>query len=108
MMRFLCNKMVVMYLGRIMEAGTTEELCSRPLHPYSRALLSASLAAKPGVKGKRIILKGDIPSSINLPSGCVFRTRCPHAIGECAASVPELREKEPGRTCACIRDDIIF
>ena len=107
-MRFLCNKMVVMYLGRVMEAGATEELCSRPLHPYSRALLSASLAAKPGVKGKRIILKGDIPSPINLPSGCVFRTRCPHAIGECAASVPELREKEPGRTCACIRDDIVF
>ena len=107
-MRFLCDKLVVMYLGRIMESGPTEDLCSDPMHPYSRALLSASPIPKPGSKSKRIILKGDIPSPIKLPTGCVFRTRCPHAIEECSTTVPPLREKEPGRFCACIRDDLTY
>ncbi|MCD8141169.1 MAG: ABC transporter ATP-binding protein [Planctomycetaceae bacterium] len=107
-MRFLCDELVVMYLGRIMEAGPTEALCDDPLHPYSRALLSASPIPKPGGKSKRILLKGDIPSPIKLPSGCVFRTRCPHALEECAKTVPPLVERRPGRTCACIRDDIVF
>ena len=107
-MRFLCDELVVMYLGRIMESGPTEELCASPMHPYSRALLSASPIPKPGLKSKRIILKGDIPSPIKLPSGCVFRTRCPHALEECANTVPPLKERQPGRFCACIRDDLTF
>ncbi len=107
-MRFLCDELVVMYLGRVMESGPTEELCAAPTHPYSRALLSASPVPKPGVKSKRIILKGDIPSPINLPSGCVFRTRCPHALEECARAIPALEERLPGRFCACIRRDISF
>ena len=61
----------------------------------------------PDRKGKRIVLQGDIPSPINPPSGCVFRTRCPYAISECAERVPELREIAPGRFKACIRDDIL-
>ncbi len=101
-MRFLCDELVVMYLGRVMESGPTEALCSDPAHPYTRALLSASPVPKPGAKSERILLKGDIPSPINLPSGCVFRTRCPHATEDCARTVPPLAEKGPGRFSACI------
>ncbi len=102
-MRFLCDELVVMYLGRIMESGPTEELCSDPAHPYTRALLSASPVPKPGEKSRRIILRGDIPSPINLPSGCVFRTRCPDATEDCARAIPPLVEKGPGRFSACIK-----
>lgn len=107
-MRFLCDSLVVMYLGRVMESGPTAELCAKPLHPYSHALLSASPIPKPGMRSKRVILKGDIPSPIRQPSGCVFRTRCPHAIAACAETIPPLLEKEPGRFRACLRDDIDF
>ena len=104
-MQFLCDELAVMYLGRIMETGKTSELCANPLHPYSQALLSASPSLCPGTKSRRIILKGDIPSPIQLPSGCVFRTRCPCATKECAENVPELTEKMPGRFSACIHDN---
>ncbi len=104
-MQFLCDELAVMYLGRIMETGKTSELCANPLHPYSQALLSASPSMSPGEKSRRIILRGDIPSPIRLPSGCVFRTRCPRAMPECAEIVPPLAEKVPGRFSACILDD---
>ncbi|HMO09167.1 MAG TPA: ATP-binding cassette domain-containing protein, partial [Paracoccaceae bacterium] len=97
----ICDRVVVMYLGRIMEIAPSAALYSSPNHPYTEALLSAVPIPKPGQKRKRVILTGDIPSPINPPSGCVFRTRCPRAVAECAASVPELKQIAPDRYSAC-------
>jgi oligopeptide transport system ATP-binding protein len=104
---YIADRIVVMYLGRIMESAPASELCRNPKHPYTEALLSAVPVPDPDRKGKRIVLQGDIPSPINPPSGCVFRTRCPYAIAECAARVPAPREVAPGHVKACIRDDIL-
>jgi oligopeptide transport system ATP-binding protein len=104
---YIADRIVVMYLGRIMESAPASELCRNPKHPYTEALLSAVPVPDPDRKGKRIVLQGDIPSPINPPSGCVFRTRCPYAIAECAARVPTPREVAPGHVKACIRDDIL-
>lgn len=104
---YICDRVIVMYLGRIMEVAPSKELYLNPKHPYTEALLSAAPVPDPSVKRKRIILEGDIPSPINPPSGCVFRTRCRYAIPECANVVPELREVAPGHFKACIRDDIL-
>lgn len=104
---YICDRVIVMYLGRIMEVAPSRELYINPKHPYTEALLSAAPIPDPSVKRKRIILEGDIPSPINPPSGCVFRTRCRYAIAECANVVPELREIKPGHFKACIRDDIL-
>jgi len=104
---YLCDRVIVMYLGRIMEVASAKELYLNPKHPYTEALLSAAPIADPTVKRDRIILQGDIPSPINPPSGCVFRTRCRYAIEDCAKVVPELREVKPGHFKACIRDDVL-
>jgi len=77
-----------------------------PQHPYTQALLEASPRPDPRERRERRLLQGDIPSPIDPPSGCVFRTRCPHALDACAAEVPALREVAPGQFKACIRDDI--
>jgi peptide/nickel transport system ATP-binding protein len=104
---YLCDRVVVLYLGRVMEVSTTAELFARPLHPYTQALLAASPKPDPLDKTEIIPLKGDIPSPMNPPSGCVFRTRCPHAIDACALTIPLLADKGAGRLSACIRDDLI-
>lgn len=104
---YICDRIIVMYLGRIMEVAPSAELNRNPKHPYTEALLSAAPIPDPSVKRKRIILEGDIPSPINPPSGCVFRTRCRYAIPECAEKIPELREVSPGHFKACIRDDVL-
>ncbi|GHF31045.1 peptide/nickel transport system ATP-binding protein [Deinococcus metalli] len=104
---YICDRMIVMYLGRIMEIAPSRELNRNPKHPYTEALLSAAPVPDPTVKRQRIILEGDIPSPINPPSGCVFRTRCRYAVAECATVVPELREVAPNHFKACIRDDIL-
>lgn len=104
---YICDRIIVMYLGRTMEIAPSYDLNTNPKHPYTEALLSAAPVPDPTVKRQRIILEGDIPSPMNPPSGCVFRTRCRYAIPECANVVPELRETEPGRWKACIRDDIL-
>lgn len=89
--RYLCDRIVVLYLGQVMEVASTEELFKSPKHPYTRALLSATPKKYPQEKKERMILKGEIPSVINPPSGCPFRTRCPYAQPICA-EVPPVQE----------------
>ncbi|WP_436335483.1 ABC transporter ATP-binding protein [Bacillus velezensis] len=97
----LCTKVAIMYLGTIVEYASKEELFSRPLHPYTKALLSAVPVPDPGAKRERIILKGDIPSPSDPPSGCKFRTRCPAAEKICAEKSPALSEKGLHHFAAC-------
>jgi peptide/nickel transport system ATP-binding protein/oligopeptide transport system ATP-binding protein len=98
----ICDRVIVMYLGKVVEIASTADLYENANHPYTKALLSAVPVHTPGKRQSRIILKGDIPSPINPPSGCVFRTRCPIAISECANVVPELKSVGNRHTSACI------
>jgi len=102
----ICDRIAVMYLGRLMELAPTDALFAAPAHPYTEALFSAAPDPDPTVRRQRIILTGDIPSPIAPPSGCVFRTRCRYAIAACAQAEPAFREVGPGHFKACIRDDL--
>lgn len=101
MVKYISDRILVMYLGKMFELAESEELYSDPLHPYTRALLSSVPIPDPELKRERIILKGDVPSPIDPPSGCVFRTRCPAAMDVCARVVPEWQEVKPGHFTAC-------
>lgn len=97
----MVDRVAVMYLGRLMEVADKEDLYNNPLHPYTKALIQAVPTLDYEHKNKKTILKGDIPSPVNPPSGCVFHTRCPECKDICSKKVPELREVVSGRTVAC-------
>lgn len=99
--RHISDEVAVMYLGRIVEQGPVDAIFDSPIHPYTRALLSAVPVPKPGAKKKRVILEGDVPSPINPPSGCPFHPRCPEARESCARNRQRLVEVAPGHTAAC-------
>jgi peptide/nickel transport system ATP-binding protein len=103
--RHLSHRIVVMYLGRVMETADRDALYAEPLHPYTRALLDAAPVPDPVVERMRAprALRGELPSPLKPPTGCVFHTRCPMASAECRERVPELREIRPGHMAACIK-----
>ncbi len=100
---YLCDQIVVMYLGKVVEIGPSRRLYTSPSHPYTQALLSAIPVADPGAARARTILRGDIPSPLSPPSGCVFRTRCPKAAEVCATGVPDPVQLSPGHQSYCKR-----
>lgn len=99
--KHISNRIAVMYLGKIVELSDKHSLYRHPQHPYTQALLSAIPIPVPGAKKQRIILKGDVPSSLNPPSGCGFRTRCPHAFDRCALEEPSMQIVGTGHSAAC-------
>ena len=99
--RFISDKIGVMYLGSMVEFGNKEDIFAHPLHPYTEALFSAVPNPNPDEKSERILLKGDIPSPANPPKGCKFHTRCPHAMEICKHIAPAYKEYEPGHFTAC-------
>ena len=101
--RHLCQRVAVMYLGHIVELAECDELYDNPIHPYTRALLAAVPIPDPAVEAKRAheVVKGEVPSPINPPSGCVFHPRCPIAVDGCSKAIPEFREIKPGHWVAC-------
>jgi len=102
----MTHRVAVMYLGQIVEIAPRRPLFGAPKHPYTEALLSAVPVPEPGAGRQRIVLKGDVPSPINPPSGCRFHTRCPYAFDRCKTDVPKLQQTQPGQWAACHLHDL--
>ena len=100
--RQICDEVAVMYLGRIVEQGPPQQLFASPAHPYTEALVSSIPTIRRGKTHQRILLQGDPPNPVNIPSGCPFHPRCPVANAECRQSLPVLRETSDGRKLACL------
>jgi peptide/nickel transport system ATP-binding protein len=98
---YVADRVAVMYVGKLVELASTEELYRRPMHPYTEALMSAVPNPDPTQRSKRIVLRGEIPDPANPPSGCYFHPRCPYAQERCKTETPALREVAPGRFAAC-------
>ncbi|MDE1993619.1 MAG: ATP-binding cassette domain-containing protein [Rhizobiaceae bacterium] len=105
--RQIADRVAVLYLGRLMELAPADKIFETPRHPYTEALLASVPDPDPFAPRSRVLLKGDLPSPISPPSGCVFRSRCIYALKACAETVPELRETSSGHYKACLRDDIL-
>ena len=105
MVRHISNRIGVMYLGKIVECGESDEVYDHPLHPYTEALLDSIPIADPkrALSLEKAGIEGDIPSPLNIPSGCRFHTRCPYATEECSLGKPELKEVKPGHKVACLK-----
>lgn len=99
--RFMSDTIAVMYLGKIVERAPSEDLCREPLHPYTRALFAASLPDKPDTQRANNIIPGEVPSPLNPPSGCHFRTRCPYVMPRCSEAYPPLKPVSSSRSVAC-------
>lgn len=99
--RFLCDRIMVMYLGRVMELGSRNDIYEHAGHPYTQILLSAIPVADVDVKTKPVIIEGDVPSPYSPPSGCLFHTRCPKTCEKCKKEIPELKEVSKGHFVAC-------
>jgi oligopeptide/dipeptide ABC transporter ATP-binding protein len=99
--RHVCDRIAVMYLGIIVEQGPTEAVFTKPMHPYTQALIACVPTGEPARRGRRPQLEGDVPSPVDVPSGCRFRTRCPLATERCAVEAPPMRAVGDGRTAAC-------
>ena len=102
--KYISNRIMVMYLGKIVESATVSDLFSQPSHPYTKALLSAIPVPNPRKKSKRIILEGDVPTPLNPPPGCPFHTRCPEAMDFCSKEVPPYKERGPDHVYKCHLD----
>ena len=101
--RLISDRVLVLYLGRVVELGASDAIFARPQHPYTQALLSAHLSSDPREKRRRIVLEGDIPSPIDLPPGCPFTSRCPLVRDDCRTEPPQLVPTQTGQVAACVR-----
>ena len=99
--RYMCHRVAVMYLGQIVEVAEVRELYTNPLHPYTKALMSAALPSHPDMEQEEMILTGEVPSPLNPPSGCTFHPRCPFVMDQCSHIIPEVKEVTPNHWVSC-------